>query len=284
MDTGLPDHTSTPEGNADGTLITSPKVFRGNWTKQKWSIYLQKMRKEVETGEAPIELYLHGLEILGSQQAPEWVCLQGDPAVDQSPALSDQGGVSVGSTLPDSQKTYVACGFTNQWSTKEWAWLFGAAQDMQEHGPWLHHIAHHIAPKVTPSPTETKLWKREDRQRHQMTIKDIWGAHLRQVEHLITNANAPKLLLAITKDLYVDTMLQHGEGEPSSGSSSSQAPSTPSEYSEAVPIRGGIPIRANQEYQFRRGRFVLWSSEHGLQEFEKSSKRSGKVSRPTHHT
>jgi len=105
MDTGFPDHASTPEGSADGILISSPKVIRGNWTKQKWSIYLQKMKKEVETGEAPIELYLHGLEILGSQQAPEWVCLQGDPAADQSPSLTDQGGVSSGSTLPDNQKT-----------------------------------------------------------------------------------------------------------------------------------------------------------------------------------
>ena len=59
MDTGLPEHTGTPVGNAEGTLTALAKVvIRGNWTKQKWSIYLQKMRKEVETGEAPIELYL----------------------------------------------------------------------------------------------------------------------------------------------------------------------------------------------------------------------------------
>jgi len=54
---------------------------------------------------------------------------------------------------------------------------------------------------VTLSLTETKLWKTEDRQRHKIIVKGVWGAHLRQVEHLTTNANAPKLLLAITKDL-----------------------------------------------------------------------------------
>ena len=78
---------------------------------------------------------------------------------------------------------------------------------MHQYGPWLHHIAHQIAPKTTPSPTETKLWKREDKQRHQLAVKDVWGAHLRQVEYLVTNADAPDLFLAITKDLYVDTMV-----------------------------------------------------------------------------
>ena len=84
--------------------------------------------------------------------------------------------------MADDKKTYVACNFTSHWSTKEWKWLLRAAQDMQEYGPW---------------------------QRHQIIVKDIWGAHLRQVEHPITNANAPKLLLAITKGAYVDTMVKH---------------------------------------------------------------------------
>ena len=164
MDTGLPDQASTSEGSANGAHVTPPKVISGTWTKKKWSTYLQKMRKEVETGEAPIELYLHGLEILGSQQSPEWVCLQKDPAADQGQASADQGGATSGSPMPDDKKTYVAYSFTSYWITKEWKWLFGAAQDMQEYGPWLHHVAHQIAPKVTPSPTETKLWNREDKQ------------------------------------------------------------------------------------------------------------------------
>ena len=130
---------------------------------------------------------------------PQMGLPQKDPAADQGQASSHQGGATSGSSMPDDKKIYVAHSCTSHWSTKEWKLLFGAAQDMQEYGPWLHHIAHKIAPKVTPSPNETKLWKREDRQRHQIIVKDIWGAHLRQVEHFTTNANAPKLVLAITK-------------------------------------------------------------------------------------
>ena len=144
---------------------------------------------------------------------------------------------------------------------------------MHQYGPWLHHIAHQMAPKTTPTPNETKLWKKEHKQRHQLAVKDIWGDHLRRVEHLITNANAPDMLLAITKDLYVDTMVEHGEGESSTGSSSSQAPSSPTESLEAVPIRGGTPVR--EEYpitrwdQQRRDRLKAWGSDRGLQEIEK---------------
>ena len=134
---------------------------------------------------------------------------------------------------------------------------------MQEYWLWLHHIAHHIVPKVNLSPTEIKTWTREDRQRHQIIVTDIWGAHLRQVEHLITNAQAREQLLAITKDLYVETMLAYGEGQPSSWSSPSQAPDTPTSSPEAV------PVLEEDKDQLRRGRLILWSSEQGLQELEK---------------
>ena len=119
----------------------STKSDQRNLDQEEMEYLLTRDEERSRDREAPIELYLHGLEILGSQQSPEWVCFQKDPAADQGQAPSHQGGVSSGSTMPEDNKTYVACSFTNHWSTKDWKWLFGAAQDMQEYGPWLHHIA-----------------------------------------------------------------------------------------------------------------------------------------------
>ena len=45
---------------------------RTNWTKQDWNAYLEKLRVEVEAGEAPVELYFHGLEILSEQKVTDW--------------------------------------------------------------------------------------------------------------------------------------------------------------------------------------------------------------------
>ena len=73
METDFPDQARTAECRAYGFCVTPPIAISGTWTKEKWSTYLQKIRKDVETGEAPIELYFHGLEILGVRHAPEWV-------------------------------------------------------------------------------------------------------------------------------------------------------------------------------------------------------------------
>ena len=51
-------HAIAAEGSASGVAeLAPPRVNTRTWTKQKWSTYLQQMRKEVEVGEAPIELY-----------------------------------------------------------------------------------------------------------------------------------------------------------------------------------------------------------------------------------
>jgi hypothetical protein len=86
------------------------------------------------------------------------------------------------------------------------------------------------------------------------------------VEYLVTNANAPELILAITKELYVETMVQHGEGEGSSESTSSQASSTPP--------RDQLVL--SQEERQRLVILHLWRSEQGLQEIaevEEGSRR-----------
>ena len=101
-------------------------------------------------------------------------------------------------------------------------WLFQAAQGIKDHETWLHHVPGQLAPQVKPPPMEIRSWEQTDRQRHQIAVKDIWGAHLRQVEHLTSNGTAPARLLAITKDLYVETMLAFGEGQTSSAGSPSQ--------------------------------------------------------------
>ena len=186
------DHATAAEGRCSGASDPAqPDASTRIWTKQRWSTFLQRLRKEVEVGEAPIELYLHGMEILSVQQDTKWVCLP-DTDTDQDHASTNQRGASSSRPREDTKKTEVAHSFATLWITNIWKWLFGTAQDMREHAAWLHHVAYQIAPKVRPPPAEIKAWKREDRQSHQIAIKDIWGAHLRQVEHLITNANAPK--------------------------------------------------------------------------------------------
>ena len=91
------------------------------------------MRKEVEVGEAPIELYLHGMEILSAQQDTKWVCLRKESETDQDHASTDQGGASSCTPMADNKKTEVAHSFTSLWTTKEWKWFLGAAQDIKEH-------------------------------------------------------------------------------------------------------------------------------------------------------
>ena len=149
---------------ATGTLpesAASPNIaFARKWTPARWNSYLQKLKKEVQEGEAPIELYLHGVEILSSIQNPSWVCLHPDTEESHTKApairLPNQRGTSSGPKNPESKQTYAAQEFMNHWSTGGWQWVFGAARFMQEYGPWLHHLAHQIAPKTTPSPNVTK--------------------------------------------------------------------------------------------------------------------------------
>ena len=83
---------------------------------------------------------------------------------------------------------------------------------------------------------------------------------MRQVEYLVTNANAPELILAITKELYVETMVQHGEGEGSSESTSSQASST-------------LPQETNWSYHKKNDRDKSYST------FGDQSKGSKKLQR-----
>ena len=76
MDSEGLDHAIAAEGRYDGAPVPAqPIVSTRIWTKQRWSINLQRLRKEVEVGEAPIELYRHGMEILSAQQYTKWVCL-----------------------------------------------------------------------------------------------------------------------------------------------------------------------------------------------------------------
>ena len=44
-------------------------------TKHDWNAYLVKLRVEVDAGEAPVELYLHRLEILSEQKVIDWFCI-----------------------------------------------------------------------------------------------------------------------------------------------------------------------------------------------------------------
>ena len=155
MDTGSLDHAIAVEGSASGvSVILPPGESNRTWTKQKWSTYLQQMRTEVEAAEAPIKVYLHGLEILSAQQDTKWACLHKEPAANQDQASTDQGGTSSCPPMPNIKKTEVAHSFTSLWTTKEWTFLFCAAQDLKEHAAWLHHVAHRKAPKVRPSPTK----------------------------------------------------------------------------------------------------------------------------------
>ena len=78
------------------------------------------------------------------------------------------------------------------------------------------HVSGQMALQVRLSHTEIISWEQTDRQRHQITVKDIWGAHLQKVGHFTSNGTVPARLLAITKDLYVETMLAFGEGQTSS--------------------------------------------------------------------
>ena len=109
MDTGSLDHAIAVEGSASGFSVTLPPgESNRTWTKQKWSTYLQKMRTEVEAGEAPIELYLHGLEILSAQQDTKWVCLQKEAAANQDQAATDQWGTPLCPPMRNNKKTEVA--------------------------------------------------------------------------------------------------------------------------------------------------------------------------------
>ena len=260
-----------PESAAPPNLAIARK-----WTSERWSSYLPKLKKEVQRGEAPIELYLHGVEILSSSQNPSWECLHPDteeqPTKTPAIRLPNQRGTSSGPKDPETNQSYATVAslptqsFMKTWSLEDWQWVFVAAQSMQEYGPWLHHLAHQIAPKTTPSPDVTESWPKVPRRRHQTAVKDVWGAHLRQVEYLVTNANAPDQLLAITKQLYVQTMMYHSEGQDSSESTSSQASSTSPRDQAALSEK-------------ERQRLVvqhLWRSDQGLQEIaevEEGSRR-----------
>ena len=90
MDSDRLGHAIAAEGSASGVPEPAPPgVNTRTWTTQKWSTYLQQMRKEVEAGEAPIELYLHGMEILSAQQDTKWVCLRKESDTDQDHASTD---------------------------------------------------------------------------------------------------------------------------------------------------------------------------------------------------
>ena len=90
MDTGSLEHAVTDQGRASGLTPTLPQGDSSrSWTKREWSAYLEKLRVEVDAGEVPVKLYLHGLEILGAQQDTKWVCLQKEPGANQAQASTD---------------------------------------------------------------------------------------------------------------------------------------------------------------------------------------------------
>ena len=146
------------------------------WTAEKWTTYLAKLKKEVEAGEAPVELYFQGMQILSSIQNPKWVRL---------PPLTEQHAGTI-----CNQQAYISKGMMHQWSMKEWQWIFRSASELKDPGPWLNKIADLLAPKTTPVPSVTKGLKNIDRQRHFIAVKDAWGEHVRKVEELMKEANA----------------------------------------------------------------------------------------------
>jgi len=254
--------TRTPLGSVAPPIQITAK----DWTTEKWSKYLPKLQRAVQRGEAPIELYLHGVEILCAIQPPTWECLHSEEEDEATKTMEiqspNQRGTSSGQEAPETNQTYSTeasfptQSFMKHWSIEDWQWVFMAAQSMQEYGPWVHHLAHQIAPKTLPSPSMTESWPKVAKQRHAIAVKDVWGAHLRQVEYLVANAQAPDHLLAITKQLYVETMISHSEGQDSSEDSSSQASSTPQR-------------RWMDASEKERQRIViqhLWQSDQGLQE------------------
>ena len=71
-----------PKEDKDAQSQAEPKTSSGQkWTSEKWTSYFAKLKMEVEAGEAPVELYLQGMQILSSIQNPNWVRL---PPLTQS--------------------------------------------------------------------------------------------------------------------------------------------------------------------------------------------------------
>ena len=145
MEPGRRQHPSAEASTCKAAGATPPKKAAQVWTQKKWSTYLGKLRKEVEAGEAPLELYLSGMEILNSLHGPTWNCRHPDKTEDQCQPLDNQRGTwshaPSGPTNAEDRKTYVTHGLLNQWTTSQWKWLFGAALGIQHYAPWLQHIA-----------------------------------------------------------------------------------------------------------------------------------------------
>ena len=82
------------------------------------------MKKEVDAGEAPLELYVHGIEILGLFEDPTGVCFKQNTLEDPSHFLANQRGtwsnVPARPTNSEDRKIYVAHGLLSKWTTSEW--------------------------------------------------------------------------------------------------------------------------------------------------------------------
>ena len=142
MATGSQSDVASDQGRSS-LLAANPPGGKGSnkWTKHDWNAYLVKMRVEVDAGEAPVELYLRGLEILSEQKSTYWFCFQQDLPADQAQAPVDQGGTPACPPTRKAIKSEIAHSYTAIWIAKDWEWLFQASQDIKDHAAWLHHVA-----------------------------------------------------------------------------------------------------------------------------------------------
>ena len=125
-----------------GSVAPPIHITAKDWTTEKWSSYLPKLKRAVQRGEAPIELYLHGVEILCSIQTPSWECLHSEEEDQVTKTLEiqspNQRGTSSGQEDPETNQTYSTeasfptQSFMKHWSIEDWQWVFMAAQSMQE--------------------------------------------------------------------------------------------------------------------------------------------------------
>ena len=120
MATSSKDQAAFNQDQSESLVANLPqRKRRTNWTKQDWNAYLEKLREEVAAGDAPVELYLHGVEILNEQEDNQERIWQNLPT-DQVQALVDQRDSCL---CPPTQKagtTVIVHSYTAFWFSKDW--------------------------------------------------------------------------------------------------------------------------------------------------------------------
>ena len=113
MATGSQNYAAPSQGQSN-LLVANPPQGKcsKDWSKHDWNAYLEKLRVEVDAGEAPVELYLHGLEILSQQKVTDWFCSPKNLPADQAQAPVDQRGTPLCPSTRKSGTTEIAHSYT----------------------------------------------------------------------------------------------------------------------------------------------------------------------------